>query len=126
MYQRVIIIDDSPFERYLAERMISVAHFAGEVTCFSTALDALTYLESLEEDQLPEVIFVDLQMTVMTGFDFLDKYLQFPETVRKRSKVVMLSSTLVDEDFRRMQRYPVISKFLAKPLKEELFRNLVV
>jgi len=126
MHYAVMVIDDSPLERFLAETIIKNSQFGEEVISFNSAVEGLAYLESLESDpeRFPDVLFVDIQMPLMNGFQFLDKFMEFPDAIKHKCKIVMYSSTLDDKDYIRMRRYPVIRKFLTKPLSEEMLRRI--
>src|SRR3569833_146624 len=91
MYHTVMVVDDSKLELFLAETMIRNSMFAKETISFSSGDEALEYLALNKEqpDKLPEVIFVDIYMPVMSGFDFLDKYMQLPDAARSGSKIIM-------------------------------------
>lgn len=127
MYGTVMVIDDSAIERFLAETLIRNSRFAQKVISFNAAADALALLASQANTPttLPDVIFVDIYMPLMNGFQFLDEYLQLPEAVHQHCKVVMISSTRSQEDFSEMKKYPVIRCFLTKPLSEAALTGLV-
>jgi CheY-like chemotaxis protein len=99
MYQTAIIIDDSTLERFIAERVIKNSGFAFDTHGHSSASDALTWLQSLRNTEYPDVTYLDVQMPLMTGFDFLDQYLQLPSVARQKVKIIMMSFSLADEDF---------------------------
>ena len=126
MHRNVMVIDDSLLECFLAERIIKNSLFTDEVMTFSSPVDGLLYLESLgnDLDKFPEVIFLDIYMPLMNGFDFMDKFLQFHDEIKKHCKIVMVSSSMAYEDQVRMRRYPIIRKFLTKPLSEEMLEDL--
>ena len=126
MFNKVIIIDDSTFDRKLTERVISKYSFAAQVTTFHSATDALAYLHSVENkpDEFPGMIFLDIYMPVMNGFEFLDKYMELPEKAREHCAVIMISSTFRIEDSERASRYPAVKKFLYKPFSEQMLAEL--
>jgi two-component SAPR family response regulator len=125
MHNVVMVIDDSRLELVLAENKIKKSRFAKEVITFNSPIDALEHLNKLayDPDKLPNVIFLDIYMPLMNGFDFLDKFLEFSDDIKRRCKIVMFSSTNASEDHQRMKSYPV-SKFLTKPLTKEMLENL--
>jgi CheY-like chemotaxis protein len=126
IYRTVMVIDDSRLERFLAEKIIKNSLFADAVITFNSAIEALEYLTALgtDPDKFPDVILLDIYMPVMNGFEFLDKFLEFSEDIKKHCKIVIISSTDAYEDHAQMRRYPIISKFLTKPLSEEMLKKL--
>ncbi len=122
MYNTAMVVDDSALERFLAETIMKGARFAEKVISFNNGPDALAHLQKTE--QLPDVILLDIQMPLMTGFEFLEEYMQLPENIQQHCKVVMFSSTLADEDMTRIKQYPFVKKYFSKPLAEDMFRGL--
>jgi CheY-like chemotaxis protein len=126
MFDLVFIIDDSPLERLISEMLIRRAAFARQVLCFSSGQEALDHLElnAAIPENLPELIFLDIQMPLMTGFDFLDRYLRLQSQLTRSSVFYIMSSTLNDEDFTTARNYKIVDKFLPKPLTAEMLDEL--
>ena len=126
MHRAAMVIDDSAMERFLAERVIRNAMFADEVICFNSPLEGLAYLNTLGNDpaRFPDVLFVDIHMPLMNGFQFLDEFQHFSNEIKQHCKIVMCSSSIATEDEVRIQKYPTVSKFLTKPLSVEMLENL--
>lgn len=126
MLNKVIIIDDSLFDCNLIEKVVSKYSFAAQVICFNNAKDALAYLHSVKNDpdEFPGMIFLDIYMPIMSGFEFLDKYMELPAKAVDHCVVIMISSTFKAEDSERMNKYPVIKKFLYKPFSVRMLAEL--
>jgi two-component SAPR family response regulator len=126
MYRSAMVIDDNNIERFLAEKLITRYKFAERLIKFNSAIDALAYLRSVENDpaQFPDIIFLDIHMPLMTGFEFMDEYNEFPQAIKDRCKIILFSSTDAYVDHMRMREYPVIHRFVRKPLSEEKLNEL--
>lgn len=116
-----MIIDDTEVDRYVAERVIKKSGFSEEIISIESVMDALDYLiENAENrDSLPEIIFLDIRMPVLDGFDFLDKFNNLPDSVKKSTIIVMLTSSLNLDDHRRATNSPYVHQFINKPLNKE-------
>jgi len=125
MHRNVMLIDDFALDRFLAEKVIEKNSFAERVTTFSSAIDGLSFLRSTdEEEQLPDVIFLDIYMPIMNGFQFLDNFVGLPELVQSKCKIVILSSSSAAEDKERIGNYPFVKDFIIKPLSAEKLDQL--
>ena len=125
LYKKAMIIDDSKLDRFISTSAIERNQFAEEISNFNSGVEALTYLQSLNStDAFPEIIFLDINMPVMNGFDFLDNYMKFPADVKKRCSIVMISSTESSEDFDRIKTYPCVHMFFSKPFSEKILNSI--
>ena len=124
-YRKVLLIDDNEIDNFINERMITSSGFSAEVIVKNSADAALHFLKNLSNDQdYPEIIFLDIRMPIMDGFGFLDAFNNLPDSIKLKSKVVMLSSTLDPEDNERAATYPVVIKMLMKPLNIEQLASI--
>lgn len=120
-YKKVLIIDDTEVDRFIARRVFKKYNFANEVICMDSAQAGLEYLQQLNEtDELPQVIFLDIKMPDMDGFGFLDHYATLPERIKKHSTIMMLSTSLDPRDPERARKNPFVNKYLSKPLSREI------
>jgi len=128
MCHSAIVIDDSDIQRHFTERVLKNSSFADEVMSFDSAFDAIAFLRTAanQPDKLPDVIFLDIHMPHMDGFDFLDAFLELPEQTREHCAIVTLSSTVASADHLRMKNYPIIRKLLSKPLSYEMLKEVSI
>ena len=122
----VLIIDDSGMDRFLSETVIKKNYFARHIVSHSSVPEGLNYLQSLVHvpEKLPQVIFLDINMPHMDGFDFLDHFLKFSEEVQKRCTIFMISGTNSIKEMERIKKYPVVRKFFNKPLTHDILNDI--
>jgi CheY-like chemotaxis protein len=114
--------------------VIKKAAFAEAVVTAKNGKEGLNYFSSFFSrtntsiaEEPPQLIFLDLNMPVMNGWDFLEEYLMKYSDRLPDTKVVIVSSTVNPEDFSRANRYELVIDFINKPLTvegiEELMEN---
>jgi len=125
-YKKAMVIDDNEIDLYIAEMLMATTGFAEKVVCVSSAREALAYLKSLnaDPDSLPQFIFLDINMPEMTGFDFLNEYQHLPENIRKKCIIMMLTTSLDEDDRTQAESNQFVRKFLNKPLDRDKLAQL--
>lgn len=131
MIRKVLCIDDDQITLVLCDLVIKKANFAGEVITAKNGKEGLAWFSSYFKTKPlagdpPKVIFLDLNMPVMNGWDFLEDYLMKYSDRLPDTKVVILSSTVNPEDFNRANRYNgVVIDFINKPLTTDGLHDLM-
>ena len=120
-YQTVMVVDDNEIDRYIAEGVIIKNRFSEKVIVAESAADALSFIEAHADKpgELPQVIFLDINMPEMYGFDFLDRYEKLPGQVKKNCIIMMLTTSLDSSDKKAASENKYVSMFLNKPLNKE-------
>ena len=118
----ILLIDDDEATNFLHKIVIRNAKCAEKVVSVQSGKAALEYLCSKEDDEhpQPDLIFLDINMPVMNGWEFLERYKKLPENQKGKIMVVMLTSSLNPDDEVRSREYGEINKFLGKPLTKEM------
>lgn len=125
-YKKVMIIDDTYVDRYIAERNLVKYGFAEEIILKECATDALEYLRSIGENEsmIPELIFLDIRMPEIDGFGFLREYEKLPSFIKSHCIIMMLSTSLNPEDHNRAISSPYVKQFINKPLDRSKIEEL--
>ncbi len=122
----VLIIEDSAIDIFINTKVINQSGLSEEVISLPSARDALMYLEiSASRNILPNIIFLDIRMPDMDGFEFMVEFAKLSEEIKTKCKVVMLSSTIDPIELDKARSNELIFAFIPKPLTrlkvEELF-----
>lgn len=125
-FENVMIIDDNVIDLYIASRMITKNIFGNNVLAYTKAQEALDYLRDNQnnEEALPQIIFVDIYMPIMSGFEFLTSYNDLPEKVKNYCQVYVLSSTIDDYDIVRASTDVNIISFQVKPITKDFLDKI--
>lgn len=125
-YKKVLVIDDTEMDLMVAKMAMRKYAFAEEVVVKKSAMSGLEYLETFQEnpEDLPQLIFLDINMPELSGFDFLDRYEKLPELIKRNCIIMMLSTSLVEEDHKKASDNKFVSKFLNKPLDKLKLENI--
>ncbi|WP_286761796.1 response regulator [Salegentibacter sp. UBA1130] len=117
--QRYMVVDDDPTNNMICEFTIKRFDSAGDIKIFSIPEEALSFIAeeySVENKKRPTILFLDVNMPTMTGWEFLDEFLKFEESVKNQFTIYILSSSI--EDFKeKAEIYTSIKGFISKPLK---------
>lgn len=123
----VILIDDDRIFNLINEQTIHSSNFAIRVKAYTNAEVSLKELNDILQnnpEDFPEVIFLDINMPVMDGWQFLEKYKQLPADKIKNCKVYILTSSIDPNDMEKSRTYASVKDFITKPLTVEKLNKL--
>ena len=122
----IILVDDDEVTNYVHESVIEDAGVTKDVLVAEDGQRALNLLQELEAKQAPSpnLIFLDINMPVMNGFEFLDAYQQMKGQFKQPVIIVMLTSSLNTQDVARAQAAGA-TDFLDKPLTTDKLNNVL-
>jgi CheY-like chemotaxis protein len=125
MLDLIMAIDDDPITLMLFKKVAQKASFSKEIIFACNGQEAITLIDSIKsEDTKPELIFLDLNMPVMGGWEFLDLFNESNYYLTNNTKVVILTSTIDPEDIKKSKSYTNVIEFLSKPITVEMLHYL--
>lgn len=126
-FDKVMIIDDNALDLYIAAKLITNNSFSKHVLEYDNASAALEFLAENQEntDLLPQIIFVDIYMPLMDGFEFLENYKLLSSTLTDHCKIIMVSSTIDDRDIFTAKHDQSVSLFAVKPITKSVFDDIL-
>lgn len=120
-----IVIDDSKLDCFIAEKIIKNTGRSEVCNVFQQATEALAYIKGATSNNLKTIVFVDIQMPVMNGFEFVEAFEGLPESQKELYNIYMLSSSINENDIAKVKGYSSVKHFLNKPLTNDTIRAVL-
>jgi len=117
--KKVLLVDDDEIVNSINKVIIQHANFAEEVLTETLAIEAIDLIKKTSQENLPELIFLDVNMPEMDGWDFLDEFSKAGFD-GSHPKIIMLTSSINPRDEQRANEAKQVTAFLSKPLSPEL------
>ena len=121
---KIVLVDDNHDDNFFHSKVIERAGIPAEVRSFRHADQALDYLRSTDRDPV-DIIFLDLIMPRMSGFDFVEAFDTLPRALRMGIVIYVLSVSPVRELRERAIGNDSVRGFIDKPLKTEIIADVV-
>lgn len=123
----LLLVDDNEIDNLINKKVVLNNQFAVHVDVVKSVEAAINYLVGKarnDQNLLPELIFLDIRMPEQDGFDFLESFQNLDMAIRTKCQIVMLSSSIDPEDYRRATENPYVVEFINKPLTSSALQKL--
>ncbi|MBV9961588.1 MAG: response regulator [Parafilimonas sp.] len=123
-----IIVDDNPIDITLCTAMIKKVVKDADIISFEFPQKAFAYIQNEMDNAAKDFttfLFLDLNMPIWDGFEFLDNFLQLGETTREKFKIIVLSVCHDRREKQRALNYPCVLQYIEKPLTINMIHSLV-
>ena len=122
---RLLLIDDDEITNFAVDAILSRAESIESYEIKDNGWDALAFLQECQDDQFPNLIFVDLNMPEMDGFEFIERYQNLFWQGHQLTKINVLSSSVSEKDRQRALSYSCVSEYTYKPLTEQTLTSII-
>jgi len=121
-FYSIILVDDDPINNLINKRLISKLKLAPHIEEF---LEGEQAIERIREMDVAEniLIFLDINMPVMNGWDFLNQYMK--EFKFRKDRIIVLSSSIDFQDRQKAKEYACVEGFIEKPLSPEKIKYIL-
>jgi CheY-like chemotaxis protein len=123
-YKKVFLVDDNPMENLVNAQLITSMGFANQPVVFEGGSATLESLRKTDPSELPDLIFLDIRMPQMDGFQFLEEFEKLGEAITRKCKVILLSTSDTFKDLNRANKNKFVRRFLNKPLTSDMLNAI--
>ena len=113
---KIYLVDDQPISNFITKKLLELEGINENVRDFTDPQEAL----SLVVDEEDALVFLDLNMPVMNGWDFLDAI----KTRNSKLRIIILTSSTSMVDQEKAKEYPCVIKYMVKPMNKQKFSEL--
>lgn len=120
------IIDDDPIFVFGTKRIMQLANFCESFMVFRNGKEAYDKLKAiiLNNEKLPDLILLDLNMPIWDGWQFLDEFIKIPND--RTITIYIITSSVDPADVEKAKSYDLVSNYIVKPITMVELKNLLV
>lgn len=122
------IIDDDDIYQFTTSLMLKKTDLVNKIILFSNGLKAINFLkdELGNIENIPDVLFLDINMPIMDGWEFLKEYLLIKPMIPKTVIIYMVSSSVDERDVLKAKSISEISGYLVKPISSQNIKEVIL
>jgi CheY-like chemotaxis protein len=124
---KLMIVDDYELSNYITGKIVEHSGLAEKADSFYSGKAALRYLKSnssMRQGDYPDLIFLDLNLYDMKGWDFLSEYIKLKESYRRKITLFLLTNSIAEKDREQAKQFPCIKGYLQKPLTMGMIQEI--
>jgi len=124
--KKLVVIDDDPIDHFVMKHALRGNDYFDTTTYTIDGALVLDYIEENKStpDKLPDVIILDLNMPIFSGWDFLERFQEMSSGISKNIKVHVLTSSIMPADRENAEQYPFVRSFISNPFESAEIKSL--
>lgn len=122
----ILLIDDDEATNFFHQIIIGQANCTEHIEVATNGKKAIEFLtRERPDDCVPDIIFLDINMPVMNGWEFLDAYEKLEATQKSKIVLVMLTASINPDDMEKAEKRSSVTGFRNKPLTVEMLNEII-
>ncbi|MDN3665482.1 response regulator [Algibacter miyuki] len=123
----ICIIDDDDIYQFTVVKTLELLKFKKKIISFYDGEEAMEFIMNHhnEKKKLPDVIFLDINMPVMDGFQFMEAYSEIKSTLAKKTIIYMVSSSVDPVDIEKVEKLNDVSDYVVKPIAPSELKKIM-
>ena len=121
----ILLVDDDPDDNMYHQIIIDEMNIVNRIDIALNGLEALAYLKR-ENQTPPEIIFLDLNMPRMNGWEFLEQYKHLSKEQKAKVVLVILTTSANPDHIKKAQEIEDVTGFETKPLSKQILSEILV
>lgn len=123
----IAVVDDDSVYQFTASRTLKATALPHEILQFNNGQEALAFLRGSNTSNisLPDIIFLDINMPITDGWEFLKEFHELKDKLPKDIKIYMVSSSIDPRDQNRAKSIPEVTDYMEKPISMSKFAELI-
>jgi CheY-like chemotaxis protein len=129
-YSSTMLIDDSEIDNFINQKMMEGYAFADHIYVHTSGKSALEFISNIQalgpegKKLIPEVIFLDINMPILDGFQFVNEFEKLSAAAGSKSKIYILTSSINPADIEKSKRLSAVTGYFSKPLTKEILESV--
>lgn len=123
----ILLVDDDTVNNFIVINTLNKLDITENVDSVLNGADGIEYIKNMIDNNpqlIPSIIFLDINMPVMDGWEFLEEFEKFAEDIKKQCKIYMVSSSVYEDDISKSKHYSSVIDFISKPLMREKIMDI--
>lgn len=125
--KRFLLVDDDEINNLIITHLLKTSVSSEiEIISFTDPIKGIEFVSNYKfnKKEIPTVLFLDLNMPIINGWDFIDRFNKLDKKISNQFTIFILSSSVDNRDIERARAIPIVSDYLIKPLTADVLSNL--